>query len=199
MGPGIIPSLRLCAGGPRRWRAAAGVLAGLVLAPSAASAQSLPATADTQVAVIDTSSIIRIDNMDFGKIAQPNAPGTVVLSAGQNATCTATGGLVRTSTCRAAHFSVNGKKNKRIMIRENNGGTITLNGPTGATMTVTDLSFAVSQMSGRQGAGGWTFGSWQIDSASGIAEFWIGGTLHVGSGQVPGVYVGALNMQINTN
>jgi hypothetical protein len=157
------------------------------------------ATANTQASIIDASSIVRVDDMVFGQIVQPSAPGTIVLSADAVATCTATGGLVRSGICKAAHFSVNGKRNKRIKIRENNGGTIVLTGPGGATMTVTDLSIGVLDMSGRQGAGGWDFGSWNIDAANGIADFWVGGTLHVATSQAPGIYTGVINVQMQLN
>jgi hypothetical protein len=157
------------------------------------------ASANAQASIIDASSIVRVDDMVFGQIVQPSAAGTIVLTAEGSATCTATGGLIRSGICKAAHFSVNGKRNKRIKIRENNGGTIVLTGPGGATMTVTDLSIGVLDMSGRQGAGGWDFGSWNIDAVNGIADFWVGGTLNVATSQAPGTYVGTINVQMQLN
>lgn len=199
MGPGIIPSLRPMTGAARRRRVAAvcACLAGMLSTPALAAPPT--ASAYSTASIIDSSSVVRVDDMVFGSIVQPSAAGTVVLTAGATSTCTATGGLVRSGICKSAHFSVNGKRNKRIFIRENNGGTITLTGPGGATMTVTDLSFAASEMSGRQGAGGWDFGSWNIDAASGIADFWIGGTLNVATSQAPGTYTGTINVQIQLN
>jgi hypothetical protein len=164
-----------------------------------ALAGPLGATANTSVSVIDTSSIVRVDDMVFGQIVQPSAPGTVVLAPGGVATCTVTGGLIRSGICKAAHFSVRGRQGKKILIREESGGVILLTGPGGATMTVTDLTIAVVDLSNRKGAGGWDFGSWDVNSASGIAEFWIGGTLHVGTSQSPGTYVGQLDMRIQAN
>jgi len=157
------------------------------------------ASANIGASIIDSSSIVRVEDMVFGQIVQPSAPGTIQMTAAAGATCTATGGLVRSGLCKAAHFSINGRRNNRIKIRENNGGTIVLTGPGGATMTVTNLDVGVSQMSGRQGAGGWDFGSWNIDAPSGIADFWVAGTLNVGTSQAPGTYTGVLNVQMQLN
>jgi hypothetical protein len=198
MGPGTIRLPRLGAGNAPWLRAG---FCALLAAATSAPAQAGPvvASAYSQASIIDTSSIVRVDDMVFGQVVQPSAAGTIVLSAGGTSTCTATGGLVRNGLCKAAHFSVNGKRNKRIFLRENNGGVITLTSPAGDTMTVTNLTLTVSEMSGRQGAGGWDFGSWNIDASSGIAEFWVGGTLNVAVSQAPGTYVGVLNVQMQLN
>jgi hypothetical protein len=199
MGPGIIRFLHASAGRAHRLHYAVFGACLAAILPAPAMAAPPTATANIGAAIIDSSSIVRVEDMVFGQIVQPSAPGTIVLAPGASATCTATGGLVRSGLCKAAHFSVNGKKNNRIKIRDTNGGTIVLTNATGSTMTVTNLQIAVSQMSGKQGAGGWDFGSWQIDAAAGIADFWIGGTLNVATSQEPGTYVGLLNMQIQLN
>jgi hypothetical protein len=199
MGPGIILPLRPKTGAARRRRVAIACACLAAAASAPALAGPVVASAYSQASIIDPSSIVRVDDMVFGQIVQPSAAGTVVLSAGGTSTCTVTGGMIRNGICKAAHFSVNGKRNKRIFMRENNGGVITLTNTAGDTMTVTDLTLAVSQMSGRQGAGGWDFGSWNIDAPSGIAEFWVGGTLNVAVSQAPGTYTGVLNVQIQLN
>jgi uncharacterized protein DUF4402 len=201
MGPGIFLSPRPQTGAARRRRVAlaCACLAAAVSAPAVAGPTI--ASAYTSASVIDASSIVRVDDMVFGQIVQPSAPGTVVLTAAAAgpATCTVTGGLVRTGICKAAHFSVSGRHGKSIKMREEDGGSIVLTGPGGATMTVTDFSIAVLELSGRTGAAGWNFGSWNVDSASGIADFWVGGTLHVATSQAPGTYVGTLDLRIQAN
>ena len=199
MGPGIILSLRPQKGAARRRRIALACACLAAAASVPAHAGPVIASAYTQASIIDLSSIIRVDDMVFGQIVQPSAPGTIVLTPVGVATCTATGGLVRTGLCKAAHFSVRGRQGKKIMIKEQSGGTILLTGPGGATMTVTDLTIGVVDLSNRQGAGGWNFGSWDVNSPSGIAEFWIGGTLGVATSQEPGTYVGTLDMRIQAN
>lgn len=196
MGPGIIPSLRPLAGEARLLRAiACAVLAAMALLPTQAFAQQVSgdtATARTQVAMLTPGSVAKIADMDFGSIAQSNTAGTVVLTPQLTATCTPSGTLIRTGACRAAHFSVYGKRNNRVFIRENNGGAVTLSGPGGATMLMDTMTIGVSGMSSKQGATGWDFGSWKVNAANGIAEFFVGGTLHVGVAQTPGVYTGTI-------
>lgn len=203
MGPGIIRILRASAGESHRLRiAACAALAALALVPGDALAQQVDgdtATAREQVAVLTPGSVAKLQDMDFGKIAQSNTAGTVVISPTLVATCTPSATLIRTGACKSARFSLYGKKNKRVMIRENNNGMITLNGPNGATMFVDNLTIGVSGMSSKQGAVGWDFGSWKIDTADGITEFYVGGTLHVGAAQDPGVYSGTLLVQIQLN
>jgi hypothetical protein len=199
MGPGFTSLLRASVRGARR-RLVALTCACVAAALSTPALAAAPvATAYAQASIIDTMSIVRVDDMVFGSIVQPSAAGTVVMTADGSPTCTVTGGLIRNGICKAAHFSVNGKKNKRIFIRENNGGVITLTDAAGDTMTVTNLTMGALQMSGRQGAGGWDFGSWNIDAPSGIADFWVAGTLNVAISQSPGTYTGVLNVQIQLN
>jgi hypothetical protein len=203
MGPGPIRLLRPRTGVARWLRAVACALtACAIFASTQASAQQVDgdtATARTQVAILTPGSVAKESDMDFGKIAQSNSTGTVVISPTLVATCTPSGTLIRSGACKSARFSVYGKKNKRVLIRENNNGMITLNGPAGATMFVDNLTIGVNGMSAKQGAVGWDFGSWKIDAANGITEFYVGGTLHIGAAQTPGVYNGTLLIQIQLN
>jgi hypothetical protein len=54
-------------------------------------------------------------------------------------------------------------------------------------------------MSAVNGANGWDFGNWHIDTNSGITDFFIGGTLNVGAAQAAGVYNGTIVININFN
>ncbi len=203
MGPGIIPSLRPATGMARLLRAiACAVLAAIAFVPATAFAQQVSgdtATARTQVAMLTPGSVAKTADMDFGKIAQSNTAGTIVLTPQAVATCTASGTLIRVGACRAARFSIFGKKNNHVRIRENNGGQITLNGPSGATMQLTNMVVGVVGMSAFNNANGWDFGNWRIDTANGITEFYVGGTLHIAAAQTPGVYNGTLVIQIQFN
>jgi hypothetical protein len=182
-------------------RAAAAVLiaaAALVAAP--ASAQEVDtATAQAQASVLTPGSVAKTADMNFGKIAQSSTAGTVVLAPAAAATCTASGTLVRTGICRAARFSIYGRKNNKVRIRQNNGGMVTLNGPGGATMFMDNMTVGVVGMSASGNGNGWDFGNWKIDTANGVTEFFVGGTLHVGAAQAPGVYNGTLLIQIQFN
>lgn len=178
------------------------LLAAALLIPSQAFAQQVngdTATARSQVAILSPGSVAKTADMDFGSIAQSNTAGTVVLTAQNTATCTPSGTLIRIGACRAARFSIFGKKNNKARIRETNGGVITLNGPLGATMRLDNLTIGVSGMTPFGNGNGWNFGNWKINTNTGITEFWVGGTLHVGAAQTPGVYNGTLVIQIQFN
>lgn len=156
-------------------------------------------SSEARVAILGPGSIAKAADMDFGQIAQPGNAGTVVLTPTPTATCATTGGLVRTGTCRAAEFIVlKGGGQGRVRIYEENGGTVTLTGPGGATMQITNFTLDVTDMTPTNGAGG-SLGRFRITSSSGLASFRIGGTLHVAAAQAPGAYTGTLDMRVQFN
>jgi len=204
MGLGYFRQTRLQGRLTLRQRAACAVLAlAALLAPAQAFAQAVGQydsdTANAQVALLDPGSVANTRDMNFGRIAQSNNPGTITLSPAYTAVCTITGGLVRTGQCTSAEFSIRGRRNNKVRIREVNGGVITLNRPGGGTMTVSNLTIGISGMTSVNGANGWNFGNWRIDTNSGITEFWVGGRLNVGAAQPAGVYTGVLLIEIQFN
>lgn len=186
-------------------RRAAGALLGVLLAmlfPAQAYAQvgtSDSDTANAQVALLAPGSVANLADMNFGQIAQSNSAGTITLTPSATPTCAATGGLIRTGVCQAARFAIRGRRNNRVRIREIVGGQVTLNGPGGATMSVSNLTIGTSGMTSVNGANGWNFGNWRIDTQSGITEFWLGGRLNVNAAQPVGVYNGVVIIQIQFN
>jgi hypothetical protein len=201
MGPEIIHQLGL---GARPCRTACAGLTALALALLSAAAQAQAVESDTASAQIQTviqtpGSIDKTADMDFGSIAQSSNTGTVVLTPADSATCTTTGGLIRTGVCRAARFSIFGRRNWKVRVREMNGGVVTLNGPAGATMTMNAITMSYTDLTPVNGANGWNLGRYNIDNDTGIAEFWLGGTLNVGVAQTPGVYTGTVVIQIQFN
>ena len=178
------------------------LLAGALL-PAPTIAQPVTETAQARVAVMAPGTMARLQDMDFGVMAQPAAAATVVLSPLATPTCGASAGLVRNGPCRSADFAVMGRKNWIVRLREMNNGTVTLTGPGGATMTVTNLTLRVVNLSPVTGnAGGnapGTLGRYRITDNSGLGRFSIGGTLHIGANQAPGVYTGTLVMQVQFN
>lgn len=199
MGPGIIPKLHPRKGG-LRWLRVGGcaALGAALLTPGTASARDT-ASAQVQAAILTPGSVAKIADMNFGSILQSTSAGTIVMSAQAAATCTPTGTLLRSGTCKAAAFTIRGKRAEKVRIKENNGGVVTLNGPAGATMTMDTMTIGFSGMTATNGANGWDFGNYKITDPSGITTFYIGGTLHVGAAQAPGVYNGTLIIQIQFN
>ena len=189
--------VRRCTAG----RLAAGALLAAAFAPLAAQAQDVDTgTARAQAALLEPGSIENVADMDFGRIAQQSTLGTVVLSPHASATCTVTGGLVRTGACQAARFTVRRRNQAQgnIMLR-NTTLSVTLNGPGSATMQVTNITMSAVGMVPTNGGNGWNLGRHNINASSGIADFWLGGTLHVGAAQAPGVYNGVIVIEANFN
>lgn len=186
-----------------RGRAAGALLAlaALALVPAPALGQSVTVTAQGRAAVLSPGTITKLTDMDFGTIVRPTAAGTVTLVPTPVPTCTATASLVHTGACTPAEFTLMGRKNWLVRIREQNGGTLLLSGPGGATMTVTNLSINVSDMVTAPGGGNppGTFGRYRITSDGGTARFRIGGRLNVAANQAVGTYTGTLNIQVQFN
>lgn len=206
MGLGTLRRLRPRGRGTHGARAACAAALALLtggVAPGQAVAQAVTETAQSRVAVMAPGTMARLQDMDFGVMAQPAVAATVVLTPLATPSCGASAGLVRSGPCRSADFAVMGRKNWIVRIREMNNGTVTLAGPGGATMTVTNLTLRVVNMSPATGnAGGnapGTLGRYRITDNSGLGRFSIGGTLHVGANQAPGVYNGTLLMQVQFN
>jgi len=199
MGWGYIHMMRRGAGACMARRACAALACAAAFAASPAVAGTTPpayATARAQAAILTPGTIAKTADMTFGTIAQPVIAGTVVLSASATPTCTPSAGMIHIGACQAATFSVLGKKQQRVRIKDTSNGTITLTGPAGATMQLTNLTIASSGLtSGAPGGGGFNLGSYTINTNSGFATFWIGGTLHVAALQRPGTYTGTINLQ----
>jgi Mat/Ecp fimbriae major subunit len=183
-------------------RAICALLALLALAlpvPALAQIDTDSDTADAQVGVLANGTMTDLDDMDFGVIAQPVIAGTVTMSPATN-TCSVSSGLIHMGACTPARFSIKFRKHDRTRIRQMNNGTILLTGPGGATMTVTNLTISVTDMTFQNGGGPpGTFGTYRIESDSGIALFKIGGRLNVGANQVAGTYTGVLTMNVLLN
>ena len=196
MGSGHIHCMRRGAGALAALRAGAALALAAALVPQPANAR---ATANAQATIQTPGSISKVYDMDFGKIAQNTGGGTVVLSAASAAACTTTGGLIRVGACKAAEFSVFGKKNWKVRLKKTSTGSITLNGPAGATMQLTNLTYTSNGLAVANGAVGWNLGNYDITSNTGFAQFWLGGTLHVGPAQAAGVYTGTVVVQVQFN
>jgi spore coat protein U-like protein len=202
MGFGYFRERRLQGRTTLRQRAACALLALLAfLAPAQAWGQSDAVTAQSQAAILNAGQMVKLEDMDFGVIAQPAAAGTLTMVPGTSTTtCTGSAGILHTGACRPARFSVMEKRHERIRIREMNSGTVVLTGPGGATMTITNLSIAVIDMTFQSGGGpSGSFGRYRIESDSGIAEFRVGGRLNIGANQAAGSYSGTLIMNAVLN
>jgi len=199
MGPEIFRQLRLRA---RRLRSAVPLAAALAWLAAAAPAQAQvmdSETAEIQSIVLAPGSIENVTDMDFGQILPGTGGGAVTMSAAASPTCSVSGTVIHSGTCRSARFSIRGIRHQRVRIRVTNGGSVILTGPGGATMTLNSISILPVGMTSVNGGNGWNLGNYRIDTVSGITDFYLGGRLNVGGTQAPGVYNGTLNLQIQFN
>jgi hypothetical protein len=203
MGLGNFRQLRPPGRTTARRRALHALLAALALFlfPAQAFAQSDDEVVEARALVLESGQMAKIEDMDFGLIARPLAAGTVVITPTPTPTCGTTGGLIRTGPCEAAEFGLLGRKNWLVRIREQNGGSVLLTGPGGATMTMNSMTIGTTDLTPAPGGGNppGTFGRYRITSDSGFAYFRIGGTLHVAANQAIGQYDGTLNIQVLFN
>lgn len=170
------------------------VWAAAALCIVAVPAQAQRSSSDVGTVVLRELSIVKTKDMDFGIISGP-AAGTIVMTATQTPTCTASAGLVHAEKCQPATFVGKGTRLLQpIRIRRPPGNVITLTGP-GANMRVTNLVFNggtdlifVSQ-SGRNSR-------YLIATLTEFFTIRLGGTLNVGAAQAPGEYTGTFEVDI---
>lgn len=173
------------------------LLAAVALAPVPAAAQQ-QTYAIVQGEVLDSTTLVNNGDLNFGLIMPNPTGGTVLLTPAASATCTTTGGLVRSGTCKAAGFAGQALTGADLRAMRPAGNSITLTGPAGATMVVNAFTFASTAPTvflGNAGAN-WRF---RVDAADGTYLFFVGGTLNVGPNQRPGVYNGTITIRITYN
>jgi hypothetical protein len=180
----------------RAWRAGAILCAMLFGASPSVAWAGLVATAPSEAVVVTPLSLVKESDMDFGKIIQPTAPGTVVLTPTVTPTCTVTGGLIRTSTCQAAQFWGLGSVDRIVNINRPNSPLTISNGAqtmniTNITIdTGTDLTYVSGNLSGNGVV------RYKIAAPGGLFGFRLGGTLNVAANQAPGLYTATFQVSI---
>ena len=177
----------------RRAACAALVLAGaLAAAPlaQAAPGDSGSASASANIAVVTPLVLIKMADLNFGKVATQADAGTVVINP-DTSTCTATGGLVHAGACQAAVFGGMGTRN--MYVRINVPASVSLTGP-GASMVLDTLTLDTAPDFTIQGSG--SNRRYRIITQTGIFNFNLGGTLHVNAAQAPGTYAGTFTVQV---
>lgn len=189
--------------GPRQaWRmlCAAGIC-GFMLqaAPAWAGPNDTATTTGAGTAVVVTPlSLVKVRDLDFGRIAARTTAGTVTLDPDQ-LTCAAVT-VIHAGACQPAEFA--GMGSRRMMVRFQIPTTVTLTGP-GANMTVTNLTLDTTPDLTYVGGNGNGLGNgnrrYQIVPASGIFTFRVGGRLNVNANQASGRYTGTFTVTVQYN
>ena len=178
-------------------RALAALAAMSALAPFPAAAQAV-ATSQARLEILDPVTAGIAGDMYFGDITPAGINGTVVMAPGASATCTTTGGLIRTGICQAAKFTGTAAYQSVLRVRRPIGDRIDLTGPGGATMRLDDFVFAATAPTVFLSALGANT-RFRIDDPTGEYTFYAGATLHVAGNQAPGTYTGTFEINVAYN
>ena len=192
MGPGITRLRRLARRLPVAGACAVAWLAAVLAYAQEVETARMSTRIDTPVIAVNSA------DMDFGKVAYSPSAGTIVLSAAAAATCTTTGSLMRTGTCRAAKFEGSVRFLFNLQVTQPTGNGIDLTGPGGARMRLDTFTYGAGPGMLDLGQSGTNHRFW-ILNLNGSYAFYMGGTLHVGANQAPGVYNGTFQIQLNYN
>lgn len=164
-----------------------------------AHAQTATTSAGSSAVVVTPLSLVKVKDLDFGRIAPRPTAGTVTLDP-VNQTCAVTGTIVHAGACQAAEFAGMGRR--RMMVRIQVPTTVTITGP-GAPMTITNFTLATSPDLAFVGGNGNGLGAgnrrYQIQPTSGVFDFRVGGRLNVNANQVGGTYTGTFAVIVQYN
>lgn len=178
-------------------RAACALLAAAALAPLPLAAQATGSTT-AEAQILDPVTIGPGADFDFGQITIAGNPGTVLIQPNAAPTCATTGGLIHAGDCRAARFDGDANFLSVLTVTRPAGNQITLTGPMGATMQVTNLTYDVTTAAWDLAPSGNNLRYW-ILTFNGSFTLYVGGTLNVAVTQRPGVYSGSLTLDFNYN
>ena len=183
-------------------RAMGAALALTLCAPAQAS-EVASATGTTQAVVVAPATIVKVQDMSFGRIVARPQPGTVTVS-GATGACTVTGPILEVGTCRQAIFAGMGTRNMRARISLDS--VVNLTGP-GQAMVLDQVFLSndsTISFSGNPNANGQGIGLTQgngnqrytITSPTGIFTLKVGGRLNVNANQLPGIYTGSITVTV---
>lgn len=175
----------------------------LILIPAAAHAERVTVTGRSQAVVVTPLSVIKVQDLSFGRIVPRPTAGTVTVDTSTGG-CVVTGAILEVGTCRLARFDGMGSKNMNARISLTAVSNLT--GP-GQTMVLDNvflgsnstISFAGNPNANGKGVG-LTQGNgnqrYSIATNSGIFSLFIGGRLNVNANQAPGVYTGSITINV---
>ncbi|MEM7688688.1 MAG: DUF4402 domain-containing protein [Pseudomonadota bacterium] len=167
-------------------------LLALAAMPCAAMAQDVQST-DSRAQIFEDVTLTKARDMDFGRLIAPGA-GRVDMTATDVAVCTPNNALEALDTCQSAAFEGTGGSGFQIRVRVPNGRRIDLTGP-GRELRLRQMTV---------GAGdGLSFirrvnrnFDFTITDPGGAFEFFVGGRLLIRNDQMPGVYSGTFEIEV---
>jgi spore coat protein U-like protein len=175
-------------------------LACAVAAAPASAKEVATGSGTSSAVVVEPLSLIKVQDLSFGKIVPRPTAGTVTVNADTGA-CAITGVIMQVGTCRTAQFTGMGRRNMTVRFALPN--TVTLTSPGGATMIADTLTIGsapdVTYLGGNGNGNGNGNRRYRINPPSGIFTFRVGARLNVGANQAPGIYTGTFNVTVQYN
>lgn len=187
------------------WRAAwllcaAGLSA---LASTPARAEKVNVTGTARAVVVAPLSVIKVQDLDFGRIVPMPTAGTVTVDTVSGG-CTVTGAVRQVGICHLARFDGMGTKNMNARISLTS--VVDLTGP-GQTMVLDNVILGPNStisLTGNTNANGKGVGltkggngaRYSITTNSGIYSLYVGGRLNVNANQASGVYTGSISITV---
>ncbi len=178
------------------------------LAAPTARAQNVADTAGSaQAVIIAPLTLIKVADMDFGKILPSAAAGTVTINPVTNACAAAGGATSYGNACRAAVFAGMGRRPFRARVTMSNITQLTGPGTAmtmdtfiiGSNSTITFTGNTNAQGNGNGLVNGGGNQRYTINSPTGIFVLHLGATLHVNANQTPGIYNGTFSVTVQYN
>lgn len=168
------------------------------LTANPALADSAQATATAQATIVTALGLVKVQDLKFGRIAARPTTGTVTVDP-NNGTCAVTGAIISAGGCQYAEFA--GMGARRMLVRIQVPGGVTLIGPAGSSILVDNLTLGTAPELSLVGGNGNGNGNgnqrYQIVSNTGVFTFRVGGRAHIGANQRPGVYTAQFTVQVN--
>ncbi|HEX2921309.1 MAG TPA: DUF4402 domain-containing protein [Bacteroidales bacterium] len=144
------------------------------------------ATAASSALIYAPIAISSDADMNFGTVVANSTTAGSVLLATTGVRTPTTVTVLASGAGAAAHFNVTGNPSTTFAISFDNA-TITLTETVSGTETMTVGTFAHDE------------GATPTLSATGTADFYVGGTLNVGANQAPGLYENASDLSVTVN
>jgi hypothetical protein len=162
----------------------------MAMAGGAMAAEANTATGHASAAVLNPISIAEdaTQHLNFGKVYGNVAGGTVILTAAATTVVSGTASQVATSGTSSGKFTVSGETGLAYTFTQ--PGTVSLLGPSSATMSATLTSSVTTTGELTGGAEYLTVGTQAV---------YVGGTLTVGVSQAPGAYAGTYSVSVAYN
>jgi hypothetical protein len=166
------------------------LLAALSVGALAAPAHAANSGAGAQVILLRPTTVVKVDDLDFGPVISGGTPGTVSINALTGARSTSGGVTAATGLPQRAEFQGTGG-NVLVIVTGSNTATLARSGGGAVPLTAT-LTRARQTASGPV-----ALPSAAVIFGGGFQIYYVGGTLTIPANQPDGDYSGSFTLTVN--